>query len=85
MSTRFVTATEFKAKCLGLIDEIESKGGRITVTRRGHPVAVLGPVTRKSSMGSWAGRARIVGDILNYDMSRYFDCLNGEAVWKLRF
>jgi prevent-host-death family protein len=71
MSTRFVTATEFKAKCLALIDEVEAKGGSITVTRRGRPVAVLAPAARrrrKSSMGILAGKGKIVGDIVNFSM-----------------
>ncbi|HTP32452.1 MAG TPA: type II toxin-antitoxin system prevent-host-death family antitoxin [Candidatus Acidoferrales bacterium] len=82
MSTRFVTATEFKAKCLGLMGEIESKGNSITVTRRGRPVAVFGPVRknrRKTSMGSWAGKAKIAGDIVYHDTSSLFDCLNGKV------
>ena len=43
MKAQVVTATEFKAKCLSLLDEIEQRGTAITVTRRGRPVAVLGP------------------------------------------
>jgi prevent-host-death family protein len=66
---RVVSATEFKAKCLAYLDEIEQRGGPITITRRGRPVAVLGPAKKawKSPRGSWAGRARIVGDIVNPD------------------
>jgi prevent-host-death family protein len=68
MRTRFVTATEFKAKCLGLIDEIESTRETITVTKRGRPVAVIAPAKRKPfprSMGLLAGKAKIKGDIVN--------------------
>ncbi len=67
---RVVSATEFKAKCLAYLDEIEQRGGPIAITRRGRPVAVLGPAKKKawkSPRGSWAGRARIVGDIVNPD------------------
>ena len=35
MKTRVIGATEFKAKCLALLDEIEEHGGTITVTKRG--------------------------------------------------
>jgi prevent-host-death family protein len=69
MGTRYVSATEFKAKCLGLIDELESKGETITVTKRGRPVAVVSPAKRKrwkSSKGILAGKVKIVGDIVNY-------------------
>jgi len=68
MSTRVVSATEFKAKCLSLLDEVNSRGGTITVTKRGRPVAVLGPASKKrikSPMGVLKGKVKIVGDIVN--------------------
>jgi prevent-host-death family protein len=81
MKDRVVTATEFKAKCLALLDEIEQLGGPITITRRGRPVAVLGPTKRsawKSPANSWAGKAKIVGDIVNVDMSDLWDVTRAE-------
>ena len=68
MKERVVSASEFKAKCLGYLSEIEQSGQSITVTRRGKPVAVLGPVKRgawKSPANSLAGKVRIVGDIVH--------------------
>jgi prevent-host-death family protein len=68
MSTAVVSATEFKAKCLALLNEIEQRGETITITRRGRPVAVLGPPKKrrwKSPKNSWAGRLEITGDIVN--------------------
>ena len=68
MKTRVEGATEFKAKCPALLDEIEKQGGSITITRRGRPVAVVGPVKKrawKSPGNILAGRVRIVGDIVN--------------------
>ncbi len=38
-----VTATEFKAKCLALIDRVHTKGESITITKRGRVVAKLVP------------------------------------------
>jgi prevent-host-death family protein len=67
---RVVSATEFKAKCRAFLDEIEQRGGPITITRRGRPVAVLGPAKKrawKSPRGSLADKAKIVGDIVNPD------------------
>jgi prevent-host-death family protein len=69
MASRFISATEFKAKCLALLDEIEH-GDTITVTKRGRPVAVLSPPKRKPFKwpgNSWAKKGRIVGDIVNSD------------------
>ena len=36
-----VNATEFKAKCLSLIDRVHSRGDVITITKRGRVVARL--------------------------------------------
>ena len=54
MKKHTVSATEFRAKCLAYLDEIEQNGGSITITRRGRPVA---------------GKIKIVGDIVNIDTS----------------
>jgi prevent-host-death family protein len=77
MQERVVSATEFKAKCLAFLDEMDRRGGRITITKRGRPVAVVGPVKRtpfKSSKGSWVGRGKIVGDIVSPGPSLW-ECL----------
>jgi prevent-host-death family protein len=81
MSGRLVSATEFKAKRLAILDEIEQNGGPITITRRGRPVAILGPAKKKawkSSQDRFAGRARIVGAIVNVDMSGLWDVTRTE-------
>lgn len=78
MKSRTVTATEFKARCLALIDEIGESGETIVVTRRGRPVAQLAPPQRKpwkNPAGSWAGKIEIVGDIVNYDTSHLWNAL----------
>ena len=68
MKERVLSASEFKATCLACLREIEQSGEAITVTRRGRPVAVLGPAKqpiRKSPANSWAHKGKIVGDIVN--------------------
>jgi antitoxin (DNA-binding transcriptional repressor) of toxin-antitoxin stability system len=55
-----------------LLDEIAEEGGTVTVTKRGRPVATVGPVKRrpfKSSAGILAGKVKILGDIVNADTS----------------
>jgi antitoxin (DNA-binding transcriptional repressor) of toxin-antitoxin stability system len=72
MKHQTISVTEFKAKCLALLDEIHREGGTLTVTKRGQPLATVGPAKRrpwKSSMGVLAGKGRIVGDIVNRDTS----------------
>lgn len=39
--TKMVPATEFKAKCLALLDEMERSGEPLTITRRGKPSLTL--------------------------------------------
>jgi len=38
-----ITASEFKAKCLHLMDEVNRTGEEITITKNGKPVSVLKP------------------------------------------
>jgi prevent-host-death family protein len=60
-----VSAAEFKAKCLSLMDEVERTGESVLVTKRGRPVARLAPVARPPDeiFGFLKGRLRLVGDI----------------------
>ena len=79
MKDRVVSATEFKAKCLALLDEVAESGGTITVTKRGRAVATLGPAKKKawkSMEGILAGKGRIVGDIIHTDFE--YDCLSDQ-------
>jgi prevent-host-death family protein len=78
MKTCIIGATEFKAKCLALLDEIEDQGGTITVTKRGRPVATISPARKqawKSPKGILAGKVKITGDIVNVDTSGLWDAL----------
>jgi len=44
MQTATLNATEFKAKCLDLLDQLAARRlERVVVTKRGKPVAVLTP------------------------------------------
>lgn len=59
-----VPATEFKQKCLALLERVGPEG--IVITKHGKPVARLVPVESESSelIGSLAGKIRTRGDIL---------------------
>ncbi len=68
MSNRIVSATEFKAKCLALLDEVAEQSNTITITKRGKAVATLGAAKKtkwRSPMGVLAGKVEIVGDIIS--------------------
>lgn len=78
---KVVTATEFKAKCLSLLDEVRKGHESITITKRGEPVAVVGPVKRhayKSPANAWAGRAQILGDIVSSDTADLWEAFRAE-------
>ena len=61
-----VKASEFKAKCLRLMDEVAKTGQPLIITKNGKPVAQLGPVIVRASTlaGAHAGKIQILGDII---------------------
>jgi prevent-host-death family protein len=68
MKNRVIGATEFKAKCLALLDEVQEQGGTITVTKRGRPVATVSAAKKqvwKSTKDILAGKLEITGDIVD--------------------
>ncbi len=64
---RTMKASEFKAKCLQLMDEVADGGGEIVITKNGKPVSRLVPYRErpKSLFGVDRGRMKIVGDIIS--------------------
>lgn len=60
-----ISAAEFKATCLDLMDEVDRTGTAIVVTKRGRPVAQLAPVRARvrSAFGLLQGRIVIRGNI----------------------
>jgi len=70
-----ISASDFKARCLGLLDEVHESGAEIVITKRGQPIARLVPLAgaKPSSRGAWRGLARINGDIVHVDWSDDFE------------
>jgi prevent-host-death family protein len=64
---RTVKASEFKAKCLKLMDEVAESGEPILITKNGKPVAQLGPLAERprSLWGAHEGLIEIKGDIIS--------------------
>jgi prevent-host-death family protein len=62
-----ISVTQFKATCLGVIDQVQKEKTRVTITRHGRPAAELIPISA-SSPGKLFGRAKdstvILGDLL---------------------
>lgn len=62
-----ISAGEFKAKCLKLMDEVASTHEPVVITKRGKPVAMMVPVEPEqavSMFGYMAGTATVRGDIV---------------------
>jgi prevent-host-death family protein len=64
-----IAATEFKQKCLAVLDRVGPEG--ILITKHGKPVAKLVPVESRSAdlIGSLAGKIQVHGDILTTGLS----------------
>ena len=63
---RVLTASEFRAKCLKLMDEVAAGGSEIVITKRGRPIARLARVKapQPDPYGCEKGRVRILGDLI---------------------
>jgi prevent-host-death family protein len=68
MVMKEVAISEFKAKCLALLDEVEKTHQTLRITRRGKPIAEVVPPTPVDD-GSWFGsmkdQTKILGDIIS--------------------
>jgi len=65
--TRAIKASEFKAKCLALIEEISRTGEPVVVTKRGKPLVDIVPhrAKGKDAFGILKDSVRITGDIIS--------------------
>jgi predicted nucleic acid-binding protein len=78
MKEKTLTVTEFKAKCLSLLDNLERDG--IVLTKRGQAIAKVLPIsvdTNEKFIGSMKGRIRIKGDLLQTGI--HWDVESGHA------
>jgi prevent-host-death family protein len=62
-----ISASEFKANCLRLMDEVAQRRTPVVITKRGKPVAKLVPINEEpiDIFGRMAGTIRICGDIIS--------------------
>lgn len=65
MDGKTIGAAEFKASCLRVIDEVADGREPVTITKRGRPVAILGPAPRAETPPGIIGALR--GSVLRYD------------------
>ena len=82
-TTRAMKASEFKAKCLRLMDEVAERGEEIVITKNGRPVAKLTPYRRKPKMPFGRNREniRILGDIVSPMPAEWFEKADEEDLF----
>jgi prevent-host-death family protein len=63
-----VSISEFKAKCLALLEQVRRTRQPIRITRHGKPVAEVIPPTPIVDRAAWIGSmkdSKIIGDIIS--------------------
>lgn len=64
-----IAISEFKAKCLAILAQVEKTKEPVRITRHGKPVAEVIPavqtVDRAAWIGSLKGKIKILGDIVS--------------------
>lgn len=68
MKNTTIAASDFKARCLRLLDDVQ-EGAILVITKRGRPVAKVVPVSppKRTLRGTWKGMLKIRGDIVHFD------------------
>ena len=68
-----VLISEFKAKCIGLLKNVQKTKEPIVVTLRGEPIARVEPIVtpkKQVRLGALKGWIEIKGDIIRSDMEK---------------
>jgi len=67
-----VLISQFKAKCIKMLKEVQKNGKPLLVTLRGEPIARVEPVAKgkKRQLGALKGRMIIKGDIIKSDFEK---------------
>lgn len=62
-----IKASEFKAKCLQLMDEVNRSGKEIVITKNGKPISKLVPIKKrpKTLFGAHRGQIVVKGDVVS--------------------
>ena len=62
-----INASDFKARCLAILDRVQETGERVVILKRGRPVAELSPVSRTEAdypQLELKGTVTVTGDIV---------------------
>ncbi|MGO8818987.1 MAG: type II toxin-antitoxin system Phd/YefM family antitoxin [Terriglobia bacterium] len=60
-------ADSFKAKCLAVVDAVQTRRETVVITKRGKPVAKLVPADKNADgiYGFLLGKGEILGDVIS--------------------
>ena len=77
---RTIKASEFKAKCLQLMDEVAESGQEIVITKKGKPISRLTPYREKSTLTFGRNRdiMRTYADIVEPMPAEWFEKDDGD-------
>ena len=69
--TDVIAVSDFKARCLEILETLRTTGHELTLTRHGDPIARVVPITSRARplRGSLQGQLEILGDIVETDSS----------------
>ena len=62
-----INASDFKARCLAILDRVHATGERVVILKRGRPVAELSPAGRSGTeypQAALKGTVTTTGDII---------------------
>jgi len=63
-----ITVTQFKAKCLGIVEQVQREKTRVVISCHGRPAAALAPIREVSKeifYGRAASQTKIQGDLIS--------------------
>ena len=80
---RIIKASEFKARCLKLMDEVAESGEEIVITKNGQPVSRLAPYRARPwlAFGRSRDKIRIKGDIVSPMPVEWFEGSSDEDLF----
>ena len=67
-----IPISEFKAKCIEILKNVNAKRKKVVVTLRGKPLATVEPYrepTHERRLGRYEAQTKIVGDVVHFDWS----------------
>jgi len=65
--------SEFKARCIEVLREIDRTGQPLVVTLRGKPIAVVEPAPAVRALGTMEGECTLHGDLVTGDFGGEWD------------